>query len=272
MRCEYSMDKTNQECAKPLLGGQTIVVTRMCEQADSLSEPLRAHGAEVIEAPTIAIADLESYHAVDRVLGNLSAYDWLLLTSANGVEAMFKRMEVLNYDHRVLSGVKIAVVGSATAKRLADKGVTADLVPAEAVGEALADELIQQGIRTKRVLILRADIGRQYLIEALREAGAVCDDLAIYRTVCPKKLPDSFLERYDKSKIDWITFTSPSSFVNLLKLLGQDRQKRLADNKLASIGPVTTQAIRHAGYTETVEANPHNVLGLVLAIKSALSE
>ncbi|MHC4443457.1 MAG: uroporphyrinogen-III synthase [Planctomycetota bacterium] len=266
------MDKQNQESAKPPLDGQTIAVTRMREQAGSLSEPLRADGAEVIEAPTIAIADLESYHAVDRALANLAAYDWVVLTSANGAEAMFKRMEVLGYDHRVLSGVKIAVVGSATDKRLADKGVKADLVPADAVGEALADELIRSGIRTKRVLILRADIGRQYVIEALHRAGAVCDDLAIYRTVCPKSLPHSFLEPYDKGKIDWITFTSPSSFMNLMKLIPQDRQKRLADIKLASIGPVTTRAIQQAGYTETVEANPHNVVGLVSAIKAVITK
>ncbi|UCD28618.1 MAG: uroporphyrinogen-III C-methyltransferase [Planctomycetota bacterium] len=251
------------------LHGQTIAVTRSRDQSASLSGPLLAAGAEVIEAPTLAIIEPENYQDVDQALNNLSQYDWLVMTSSNGVEALYKRLEFLGLDGRALAGIKIAAVGWATAAKLADKGIRADLVPAEAVAESLVQELISQNVEGKGVLMLRADIARQYLPKALLQAGADCDDLTIYRTACPTTLPDLFLELYDKDRIDWITLTSPSSFVNLLTLLGKNRVESLGSIKLASIGPVTTRAIRDAGYIETVEADPHDVQGLVAAIKSA---
>lgn len=249
------------------LHGQVIAVTRMAGQADALSSALAALGAEVIEAPTIALGELDSYDEVDAALSRLSAYRWLVLTSANGVDAMFARLARMGHDARALAGVKIAAVGRATAASLEARGIRADLVPGEAVGEALAAALIEQGVRGQRVLLLRAEVARKTLIDALREAGAVCDDLPIYRTVCPSDLPPAFLERFDRGEIGWVTLTSPSSFVNLLKLLGPERVGRLKQVKLASIGPVTTRAIRDGGLVKAVEADPHDAAGLVAAIR-----
>jgi uroporphyrinogen III methyltransferase / synthase len=248
------------------LHGQTVAITRMREQAEGLAGELISAGAEVIEAPTIALGPLENYVAVDEALSRLAGYDWLVLTSTNGVDAMFGRLAVMNRDSRALSGVQIAAVGKATAARLESHGIRTDLIPSEAVGEALADQLIEHGVAGKRILLLRAEIARKVLTDALAAAGATCDDLAIYRTVCPEALPEEFLRRLDSREIHWITLTSPSSWHNLLSLLGPERAAKLYNVKLAGIGPVTTRAIRDSGYLETVEANPHDVRGLVSAI------
>jgi uroporphyrinogen-III synthase len=246
--------------------GQVVAVTRMRDQAETLSGQLAALGAEAIEAPTMELRLLEDYSTVDEALGRLQQYAWLVITSANGVDATFARLAVTGRDARALGALKVAAVGPATAERLADYGIRADLVPDEAVGEALADAMIQRGVAGKRILLLRAEVARKTLTSALTAAGAVCDDLAVYRTVCPGSLPPTFLERFDRGEIDWITLTSPSSFNNLVILLGNERAGRLHQVKLASIGPVTTQAIRDRGLVEAVEADPHDTTGLVAAM------
>jgi uroporphyrinogen III methyltransferase / synthase len=215
----------------------------------------------------LEIAPLEDYAAVDEALASLQRYAWLVITSANGVDAMFARLETMGRDARALSGVKIAAVGPATAQQLAARGIRADLVPGEAVGEALADALIQQDVAGRRILLLRAEVARKSLTAALVAAGAVCDDLAVYRTACPPSLPAEFVERWDRGQVEWITLTSPSSLNNLLTLLGPERAASLYNVKLASIGPVTTQAIRDRGLIEAVEAEPHDVRGLVEAMR-----
>jgi uroporphyrinogen III methyltransferase/synthase len=251
------------------LQGQTIVVTRMRDQADGLCRFLRSAGAEVLEAPTIEIGPIEDYGQVDDALRHLDRYQWLVLTSANGVDAMFARIKAAGLDPRCLTQVKIAAIGSATARRLIEQGIEPNLVPPEAVGESMAEALIEQGVRGSRILLLVADIARTQLADALQAAGAQCDSLPIYRTRCPAALPADFIEGLDRGQIDWITLTSPSSFVNLLSLLGPQRCERLRAVELASIGPVTTRAIQKAGYSVAAEADPHDVLGLVSAIIEA---
>lgn len=261
--------------ADPLLGcghhplrGQVVAVTRMREQAAALSGPLRATGAEVIEAPTIELAEIEDWTIVDETLRNLSRYAWVVLTSANGADALVKRLKTLGLDGQAAAGVKVAAIGTATAERLQQHGIHPDLIPLEAVGESVAELLIRAGVCGQRVLLLRADIAREQLPADLRQAGAQCDDLPVYRTECPKALPAAFLERLDAGRLDWITLTSPSSFVNLLRILGDGRRKTLRRVKLASIGPVTTQAVREAGFEVAVEAQVHDVAGLVAVIRS----
>lgn len=160
----------------------------------------------------------------------------------------------------------MAAVGSATTAALARLGVQPDLVPREAVGEALAESMIRAGVAGRRVLLLRAEIARGDLVEALKRAGATCDDLAIYRTGSPKGLPEAFVRAFDDGGIDWLTLTSPSSLANLLQLLGRERSEGLRRIRLASIGPVTTRAIRQAGFEAAAEADPHDVEGLVASI------
>ena len=258
-----------ESCDLQPLQGRTVAVTRMRDQADSLGRFLRSAGAEVIAAPTIELGPVEDYDKVDDALRHLDHYQWLVLTSANGVDAMFARIKAAGLDPRCLAQVKIAAIGSATARRLIEHGVQPNLVPPEAVGESMAQALIEQGVKGSHILLLVADIARTQLTDALQAAGAQCDSLAVYRTRRPATLPAAFIERLERGQIDWITLTSPSSFVNLLSLLGPQRCERLHAVGLASIGPVTTRAIREAGYSVAVEADPHDVPGLVSAIIDA---
>lgn len=253
------------------LHGQTIAVTRARDQAAGLSAPLAAAGAEVIEAPTLELAEVEDPSSIDAAIGRLGEYAWLVLTSTNGVDAFFRRLDACARDSRDLAGIKIAAVGSATAERLNARGIRADLVPGEAVGEALADAVIAMGVKGRRVLLPRADIAREQLPAALRAAGADCDEVIVYRTVCPAALPPNLMDRLDAGTLDWITLASPSSFTNLCRLLGDARREALRAVRLASIGPVTTKAVRQAGFDIACEADPHDVPGLVNAIRKAVA-
>ncbi len=260
------MRKNDAEHESRLLCGQTVAVTRMPGQASLLIDLLRDVGAEVIEAPTIQVTEVDVFDAVDAALRDMGRYAWLVLTSVNGVDAMFARLTAIGLDRRSLAGPKVAAVGSATTASLVDYGVRPDLVPGEAVGEALAEALIREGVRGSRVLLLRSDIARRDMVDMLAAAGATCDDLAIYRTVCPESLPTEFVKQLDAGTIDWLTLTSPSSMNNMIRLLGPGRIEELRQVQLASIGPVTTKAIREAGFFEAVEADPHDAAGLVAAI------
>ncbi len=260
------------------LHGATVVVTRARDQAAGLSGPLRAAGAEVIEAPTIQIGEPEDDGPVRAALGALGGpgpgYDWVAFTSTNGVEAFFAALERSGRDARVLGGVKVAAVGAATAERLLHSGIRADLVPVEATGAALSAAMLAGGgdNANRRVLLPRADIARPELPAALRQAGWICDDVAFYRTTCAAALPAALLDRLDAGSIHWITLTSPSCFENLLSLLGEARRGLLASVRLASIGPTTTLAIRAAGFREAVEAERHDVPGLVAALVRAAAQ
>ena len=252
------------------LHGQTVIVTRTRHQASALSCELRRLGAAVLEAPTIELAPPPDPAAVDAALRGIGAYDWLVLTSVNGVDAMVARMRGLGLDARSLGRVRIAAIGAATAGRLEAYFLRPEVVPQEFVAEALAGELARFDLRGKRVLMLRADIARPALRDALGQLGAVCDDVALYRTVRPAALPPRVMERLDSGTVDWITFTSSSTFTNFLDLFGADRLRTLGPRvKLASIGPVTSQTIREAGFEPTVEATEHTIPGLVRAIRAA---
>lgn len=250
---------------RPLFG-QTVAVTRGADQAAMLTGALRAAGARVIAAPTIAIADIADHAVVDQALARLQQYAWLVLTSVNGVDALFARLAAGGHDSRRLAGPKIAAVGAATADRLLGQGIKADLIPEEAVGEALAAAMVAEGLAGNRVLLLRGDLAGGAMVRKLEEAGAVCDDLVIYRTVRPQALPADFLTALRAGAVDWIVFTSPSCLVNLWELLEAQDRDRLRAAKLASIGPVTSQAIRKKGLEPAAEAEPHGVAGLVAAM------
>lgn len=262
-------DRLNWFERRPLFG-RRIVVTRTRQQASELTGKLMALGADVVEAPTIRIEPPDDFGSIDEALRRIGEYDWLVLTSVNGVATMVGRMRACGLDARSLAGVRVAAIGSATADRLRDHFIEPEVVPDTFVAEALAESIIKLGdVRGRRFLLLRADIARPALRDALTRAGAVCDDLAIYRTAPADVLPAEVAVGLVEGGIDWITFTSSSTFANLLNLLDEQARARLRDVRLASIGPITSQTIRQAGYEPAVEAAVHTIDGLVDAIRSA---
>ncbi|MEX2214101.1 MAG: uroporphyrinogen-III C-methyltransferase [Phycisphaeraceae bacterium] len=253
--------------ARPLFG-QRVVITRTRDQASVLRATLTALGAEVLEAPTIRIqpASDKVNTQIEQTLCAIEEYDWLVLTSANGVDAFAQRLDALKLDGRDLANLRIAAIGEATAARLMERlHLRADLVPEKFVAESLAEALIKDTEPGGRFLLLRADIARKALPDLLTQAGMIVDEFATYHTAPAESLPSPVIAALEEGKVDWITFTSSSTVRNLVNLLGP-RREILRRVKLASIGPITTQTMRELGLKPAVEAKVSTIEGLVEAM------
>ena len=254
------------------LFGRTVLVTRTRRQASRLTRELGQLGAHVIESPAIEILPPDDWADVDAALRRLGEFDWLVLTSPNGADALIGRMRRLGMDGRALSGVRVAAVGPATGDVLRAAFVEPDLMPPKFTTRSLAEALVGEGLRSRkrpgeaaRLLLARADIATDVLPGVLREAGAEAEELAVYRTVPPESLPEDALDALRGGRVDWVTFTSSSTVDNLLTLLGGSGVS-LEGVKLASIGPITSETLEAHGLTPTVSADPHTIDGVVQAI------
>lgn len=264
-------DSMNWFESRPLFG-QTIVVTRTRQQASELSNQLAELGANVIEAPTIELAPPADWSKVDEVLNRAKAFDWVVFTSANGVEFARRRLFETGRDVRVFGGAKFAAIGDATARALRERlCVQADLCPEQFVAEALADAFAARGeIAAKRFLLLRADIARPILRQRLEQGGAAeVLDLPIYETKLAAALPEGLIEALEEGRVHWVTFTSSSTARNFATLLGADYRDKLKGVRVASIGPITTQTLKDLSLEPAVQAEEFNVEGLVAALIGA---
>jgi uroporphyrinogen III methyltransferase / synthase len=255
---------------RPLFG-QTVLVTRTRQQASELTAQLSALGAHVLEAPTIELAEPENFDEVDACLDNLGGFNWVVFTSANGVRVAWERIRLLGKDARVFFGLRVGAIGPSTAEALEKIGIVADLIPEKFVGEELAASLKQtvgeEHLRGARFLLLRADIARPVLREQLEAAGAEVHDLAIYRTVMPRALPDDVLAALHEEKVDWVTFTSASTAQHLHDLLPTDLREKVGKIHKLSIGPVTTAALTKLGWAPKLEAARHDIPGMIEALE-----
>jgi uroporphyrinogen III methyltransferase/synthase len=231
------------------LHGKSVAVTRARAQASGLARRLADLGATTVEAPTIAIRHLEG------PAPRLSDFDLIVFSSANGVEALFERLDAAGVDARGFAGRRVAAMGPGTARALAAHGIRADIVPERFVAEGMVDAL--QGISITRALIVRAAEGRDVLIESLRERGVAVELLAVYETVV-EPLDAPTLAALDGA--DYVTFTSASSVRNYLDAGGG------TDVRLISIGPATSDALRERGLEPHVEATQHDLDGLIAAL------
>lgn len=252
-------DAINWFESRPLFG-KRVVVTRAREQASELKLLLEEAGAQVVQFPTIEIVPPASFESLDRVIRDIADYQWLIFTSANGVDFFFQRLAQQGKDARSLAGVMIAVVGESTAQDLRARGIEPDVVPAKFQSTALLPLLDedQKGIRTA---VVRAAEGRDELIDELRRRGGAVDLAVAYET---RRVTAASGELKD---IDIVTFTSGSTVDNFFELLPD---KRVIDQAmLASIGPTTSAAIRRHGREPDIEAQSATVPGLVAAILRA---
>lgn len=254
------------------LVGRTILVTRARQQAGQLSEKLRALGAEVVELPSIEIAAPESYAELDRALGNLPQYQWLVVTSANGAASLAGRLAMAGVGVADLGHLKVAAVGSATARALRELGVEVAVTPAEYVAEALVEALSEQ-VRGQRVLLVRAAVARDVIPDALRARGATVDVVDAYRTVVPVDSVTAIhtLLGSGGGRVDAATFTSSSTVTNFLSLLREAGVARPESLRAVSIGPITSRTLRENRWEPAAEADPHDLAGLVEAVVRAVS-
>jgi uroporphyrinogen III methyltransferase / synthase len=248
------------------LHGKRIVVTRARAQASELARRLDALGAEPIELPAIRIEPHLDSDEVRRAVESLHAYALVCLTSPNGVNLLFEAMAAQGRDARALANASVAAIGAGTAAALASYGVLADIVPERFVAEELAEALDKLELRGKPVLIARAAEGREVLPDALRKKGAEVDVVTLYETVPEEPDPEA-LERARDA--DFITFTSSSTVRNFVEAAGKNGIPKEA--RVVSIGPVTSETAREAGLTVDVEAERHDIDGLVEALLTAVS-
>ena len=246
------------------LSGKRIVVTRTRKQASALSERLRDLGAEIIELPTIRIEPPTNLREFAELVQDAHAYDWIVFTSPNGVDAFFDMFFKLYDDAREIGGAKIAAIGPATAERVKSFHLHVDLQPAEFVAEAVVREFQkQETLENLRILVARAEKARDVLPKQLANLGAIVDEAFAYRTVAETRDDTGARRRLLEEGADLITFTSSSTVENFLAL-GLPWPKRM---QVASIGPITSKTARDHGLEVTIEAQRHDIEGLTEAIR-----
>ena len=259
--------KRSHAAGKPL-AGERVLITRAKDQASTLAAELEALGATVIEIPSIEIRPPASYVALDATINNIENYDWLILTSVNGVAALFSRMETLGFGPEKLLHLNIAAIGPATEEAIEVHGVPVDVVPEKYVAESVVAALWEQ-VRGKRVLLVRAKVARDVIPEELRKAGARVHVVEAYETVVPEESRARLQQALSdpKRRPTAITFTSSSTARNFLALLGSENPvKSLHGIALISIGPVTSATLREMGMPVDVEAKEYTIPGLVRAL------
>lgn len=256
---------------KPLFG-KRVVVTRSRTQASALSEIIHNLGGEAFEFPAIETVPPEDLGPLDNALENIKSYDWVVMTSANGVSGFFSRLAELKIDIRELSGIKFAAVGPATKKAIESYGLRVDLVPQEYVAEGVLEALKNEGVEGKKFLLPRANLAREELATKLSQMGAIVDDVITYLTVPGSGDIDALMEYLKDGLVDIITFTSSSTVKNFISKLGKENIEGLLDNvMIASIGPITSKTCRELGLKVDVEPTEYTIPSLVEAIKEALN-
>jgi uroporphyrinogen III methyltransferase / synthase len=259
------------------LDGRTVAVTRARAQASGLAQRLEELGARVVQAPVIRVRALPG-PPLDP-----APYDLVCVTSPNAVAALFERLTAGGRDARSLAGARVATIGPGTARALAERGIVADVAPERFVGEALVEALAE--LHASRALVAGASHARDVLPDALRARGVEVDVLALYETVA-EPLSAAALEAARTA--DYITFTSSSTvhfFLQALHGAGQRVQGRADPSgaggskaalshatRIVSIGPVTSETLREHGLEHHVQAEHHDIDGLIDALLSDVTE
>jgi uroporphyrinogen III methyltransferase/synthase len=258
------------------LTGKTVLVTRSAGQSSHFSRLLQQEGAEVIEMPALVITPPSSWDELDHAIAQLYNFDWLILTSGNGVEYFFERLHAQKKNNRALGTVQIAVVGKKTAASLKAHGLEPDFIPPNFVADSLVEHF-PEPLEGKRVLFPRVESGgRDVLVKQITAQGAEVTEVAAYESGCPAQMAPAALAALQQQRVDIITFASSKTvkhFVQLLEtsLRGDTQgfppaQSRLQNVCIASIGPQTSITCRQLLGRVDVEAQEYTLEGLIQAI------
>lgn len=251
------------------LAGRSVLVTRTREQAHSLVDPLEALGAEVLAMPVLETIDPADWGPVDSAIHAIGTYDWIVFTSTNGVDRFFHRFREIHGDFDALASTCMAAVGSATAHRMRSEGFPPAIVPEDYRAEGLVAAFQElDAEKCHRVLIPRAEEAREVLPDALRSMGCDVDVVIVYRTTQAKPDP-AILARLSAGHVDVGTFASGAmagAFFDAVSSAGLDPHEVMRGMAVASIGPITTGALRKLGYEPDVEATESTMGALVDAV------
>lgn len=243
------------------LSGQRVIVTRPAGQEETLVDLVCRAGGVPIHVPVIRIEAPGSWAPFDSTLRIADTFDWIVFSSANGVRAFLERLRALGRDGRSLGSARLAAVGPATAGTLEQAGYVCDLVPETFHAEALADRLAATADRM-RVLLVRAENGRDVLARRLAAAGHEVVDVEAYRSIPVETLDEGTAARLAAGPIDWIVVTSPAIAKAAAGLWGE----RMRHWKIASISPLTSAALADSGFQATVESATSTAEGIIAAM------
>jgi uroporphyrinogen-III synthase len=259
------------ELSRPLLG-KRVLVLRAEGQAGEVADLLKERGAEPVVVPTLVIEppnDPDLAAQTLRGLGRDATYDWVAFTSANGVEHAWELALRTGVAAHAFDEVRIAAVGPATAAALTRHGLSAHVTATESRGEGLAKEMLLTMGGPARVLLLRAEVARDVLPEALRAAGCAVDVVAVYKTRAAEGLAGRLRSLFEPLTLDAVLFTSSSTVTHVQGALGADGATLLAQIRVGSIGPVTTETAKAHGIRVDVEASPYTLPALVSAVEAS---
>ena len=257
------------------LTDKTILVTRAAEQSSKFTALLQQQGATVIEMPALVITPPSEWIELDRAIANLDKFQWLILTSANGVNYFFDRLYI-DRDVRALGKIKIAVVGRKTASVLKQRQLNPDFIPPNYVADSLIANF-PEDITGRKILFPRVETGgRDTLVKELSDRGAEVVEVAAYQSKCPDKIDPQAWQALKQKQIDVITFASSKTVTNFYRLLQQVESKKaieslLADVAIASIGPQTSKTCRELLGRVDLEAEEYTLEGLTTAITNCHS-
>jgi uroporphyrinogen-III synthase len=254
------------------LAGKRILTTRALQQAGHLAKALEAKGAQVLRLATIEIVPPASYAALDTALREIQGFDWLILTSTNGVAALHARTQILQLPRHRFAHLQIAAIGHATAEAARQIGLTVAVIPEKYVAEAMVASL-KGKVASRRVLLVRASVGRDVIPDELTRCGAQVEIAEAYRTHLPETSIAEVNTLLGEASLlpDAVTFTSSSTvgnFFTLLRAAGMDLPQGL---RAVSIGPVTTNTLREHNWEPSSEAARSDIPGLVEACERLLS-
>ena len=230
---------------KPLFG-KNILVTRARTQSSSLVEKIRDLGGNPIELPTIRIEKVDENRDLEYEINNISNYNYLILTSQNGVNIFFDKLKEMKLDLRVLSGVKVCAIGPATAKELENRGIIADIVPEKFVSESMYEKLKNELNKDDKILIPRGANSRDFLVDKLSKICYV-KEVHTYKTEIENRYKEKIISLLNDNAINYITFTSSSTVSNFIDIIGIDNIDKLKNVKIMSIGPITSKTAKNLG-------------------------
>ena len=257
-------EKLNFFEKKPLFG-KNILVTRARTQSSSLVAKIMDLGGNPIEIPTIRIEKVDDNKELENEINNISNYNYLILTSQNGVNIFFDKLSEMNLDLRKLANIKICAIGPATAKELKKRGIIADIVPEKFVAEAMYEELKNKLNSNDSILIPRGANSRDFLVDKLSE---ICEvkEVHTYKTEIEDKYKEEIIALLNENNVDYITFTSSSTVSNFIDIIGVDNIDKLKNTKVISIGPITSNTAKELGLKVYKEPTNYTINDLINCI------
>ncbi|MBW4516981.1 MAG: uroporphyrinogen-III C-methyltransferase [Timaviella obliquedivisa GSE-PSE-MK23-08B] len=249
------------------LTGKTIIVTRAAGQSSQFTHLLEEQGATVVEMPALEIGQPSSWEALDTAIAQISQFDWLILTSTNGVNYFFERLLAQGKDARALAGIKVAVVGQKTADSLKQYGIQPDYVPPDFVADSLIEHFPENDLAGLKILFPRVETGgREVLVKEFVAKKAIVTEVAAYQSICVQEISPEVLNKL--SDVDVITFASSKTVNCVCQLLEtRSRLERWDDSLcIASIGPQTSAACKQWLGRVDIEAEDYTLEGLTQAI------